>query len=119
MKNPFRNRVVRTPFQFAAGLLLSYVVALYAVPRWPGFCDNAIVARPCEAVDFLTGFGYATIVLGIIMMVLGPVISSLLDLAINGNNWETPRGTETITSNMPILLGALYLGLGLFVVIIA
>lgn len=113
------NRLWRTIIVSVTGLLLAYVVAWYIVPRWPDFCDQTIPDRPCSTVKLLTGFGYTTIVLGILTLVLGPIISSLAHLAVHGHDWETPRGTETVTSNLPILIGAIYLGVGLTVVILA
>ena len=114
-----KNRLWRTIIVSAAGLLVSYLVAWYLVPRWPGLCNQTIPDRPCQDVSLLTGFGYTTIVLGILTMILGPIISSLTHLAMHGHNWETPRGTETVTSNLPILIGAIYLGIGLVTVILA
>lgn len=48
-------------------------------------------------------------------MILGPIAGSFLDLLINGARWETPRGTESIITNMPILIGAIYLVLGVII----
>ncbi len=118
MRSLLQNRWIRTTVLFAAGLLAAWIVAWISVPRWPDFCDGTIVGASCEGIDYLVGFGYATIVLGILTMILGPVTGSLIDLAINGANWETPRGTETVTTNMPLLLGAIYMAVGLVVVII-
>ncbi|MCB1246366.1 MAG: hypothetical protein KDB69_03790 [Acidimicrobiia bacterium] len=119
MWNPMQRRMPRTITLFLTGLVTAWLVAAFAVPRWPGFCDDTIAGAPCEPVEFLTGFGYTTIILGLLTIVLGPIAGSLLHLAINGASWETPRGTETVQSNMPLLVGAVYLGLGLGVVIVA
>lgn len=48
-------------------------------------------------------------------MILGPIAGSFLGLLINGAKWETPRGTESIITNMPILVGAIYLVLGVII----
>jgi hypothetical protein len=48
-------------------------------------------------------------------MILGPIAGSLLDLAINGHKWETSRGTESVITNVPVLLGAIYLILGVVI----
>jgi hypothetical protein len=53
--------------------------------------------------------------LGFLTMILGPIAGSLLDLAINGHKWETSRGTESVITNVPVLLGAIYLILGVVI----
>jgi hypothetical protein len=119
MRNPMRDRLWRTIILTFAGLLTVWFVARIAVPRWPGFCDGAIVGAECDPVKFLTGFGYGVIVLGLFTMIIGPIIGSMLDVALNGSNWETPRGTESATTNVPLLVGAIYMATGLAVVVLA
>lgn len=110
---------MRTVVLFVAGLIAVWLVSRYAVPRWPGFCDSTIVGAECSPVKFLTGFGYGVIILGMLTIVFGPIAASLLHIGIHGAEWETPRGTETVRTNSPLLVGAIYMGIGLFVVIIA
>ncbi len=113
--NPFENRAVRTILLFLIGVAASFAAAAVVAPLWPGFCDGAIVGAPCEAVGVQTAAGYLLIVLGILTIVFGPIIGSLLDLLINGSRWETPRGTENVITNMPLLVGAIYVLLGIAV----
>ncbi|MCL1599293.1 MAG: hypothetical protein M3094_08925 [Actinomycetia bacterium] len=110
--NPFRSRLWRTIILFVAGLGASFAVAEIFTPYWPDLCDSAIVGAPCEIVATQTVAGYLILGLGILTIILGPIAGSLLDLTINGARWETPRGKESIITNTPILLGALYLVLG-------
>jgi hypothetical protein len=111
--NPLRSRTWRTIILFSLGLAASVLVALIFAPLWPSFCDGAIVARPCETVEVQTMAGYVVIALGILTIIFGPIGGSMIDLALNGSKWETPRGSETVITNMPILIGAIYLVVGL------
>jgi len=113
MQNPMHQRGPRTVILFFAGLGAAYLVSLILVPWWPSFCDDAVSSSACTPSKYATGFGYTTIVLGIVTILLGPIAGSFIDLARNGAQWETPRGTETIITNMPLLVGALYIGIGL------
>jgi hypothetical protein len=60
--------------------------------------------------------GYLIVTLGFLTMILGPIAGSVLDLLINGAKWEMPRGRDTIVTNMPLLVGAIYLGVGVFTI---
>jgi len=60
--------------------------------------------------------GYVTIALGLLTIVFGPIAGSMIDLALNGSKWETPRGSETVITNMPILVGAIYVVVGVLFV---
>lgn len=104
--------MLRTILLTLLGYVVAFLVALFLAPRWPGFCDGTIVGAPCEPVDILTMTGYLLVGLGILTMVFGPIGGSLIDLWINGAKWETPRGSESIITNMPLLIGAIYLGSG-------
>jgi hypothetical protein len=114
--NPIRSRLWRTIILFLAGLGLSFLVAMIFAPYWPGFCDETIVGAPCGTVAMQTMAGYLQIALGILTVIFGPIAGSMLDLLINGAKWETPRGSESIITNMPILVGAIYVVVGVVVV---
>lgn len=111
--NPLRSRLWRTIILFVAGIGLSVAVAAILAPYWPGVCDATIVGAPCDPVAVQTMAGYLLLALGILTIVFGPIAGSLLDLIINGAKWETPRGSESIITNVPILIGLIYLGLGI------
>jgi len=113
--NPFRSRLARTIILFVLGVVASFTVAVVLAPVWPGFCDDATVGKPCSDVAVQTMAGYVMVGLGFVTMILGPIAGSFLDLMINGVKWETPRGTETVITNMPVLIGASYLVLGVLV----
>ncbi len=114
--NPFQSWLWRTIILFLTGLGLSFLVAAILAPYWPGFCDDTIVGAPCDTVALQTMAGYVQIALGILTVIFGPIAGSMLDLLINGAKWETPRGSENIITNMPILVGAIYVVVGVVVV---
>jgi len=113
--NPFRPRWLRTIILFLAGVGLVFLAARLLAPVWPGFCSDATVGSPCDAVDFRTMAGYLLVGLGFLTMILGPIAGSFLDVLINGHKWETSRGTESVITNMPVVVGAIYLVLGVVI----
>ena len=114
--NPFTSRLWRTIILFLAGIVVCFVLAIILSPHWPEFCDGTIVGAPCQAVATRTMAGYLIITLGFFTIVLGPIAGSLLDVAINGARWEMSRGRDSIVTNMPLLVGAIYLGVGGFTI---
>lgn len=114
--NPFRYRTARTTLLTLAGLGVTWCLALVITPRWPGFCDDTVYGAACEDVTHETVWGYTTIALGIGTAIIGPIAGSLLDLWINGANWEQPRGRETATTNVPILVGAIFVAVGVVII---
>jgi hypothetical protein len=114
--NPFRSRLWRTIILFVAGIVVCFALAAALAADWPGFCDQTIVGAPCESVATQTMAGYLIVALGFLTIVLGPIAGSILDLLINGARWEMPRGRDTIVTNMPMLVGAIYLGVGVFTI---
>jgi len=113
--NPLRSRPLRTVILTVLGFVLAFVLALILAPVWPGFCDGTVVGAACEPVDVRTMTGYLLVVVGILTMVFGPIAGSFIDLWINGAKWETPRGSESVITNMPLLIGAIYLGCGVLI----
>ena len=111
--NPFRSRVPRTIILTLSGYLFAWLLALFLAPRWPGFCEDAVSGLACTEVAVQTMMGYLLVALGMLTIVFGPIAGSLLDLAINGATWETPRGRENVITNIPILIGAIYLASGI------
>ena len=114
--NPFRSRLLRTVILTVVGFAAAWVIAYVFAPLWPGFCDETIVGAPCDPVQTQTMMGYIVIALGVLTMIFGPIAGSLIDLALNGANWETPRGTENVITNVPLLIGAIYLASGVLIV---
>lgn len=114
--NLFRHRLARTVILTVLGYVVAFGLSAWLAPSWPEFCDGSVVGASCEAVSIQTMTGYLVIVLGVLTMILGPIAGSLIDLYVNGAQWETPRGTETIITNMPLLIGAIYLGTGVLIV---
>ncbi len=113
--NLFTSRWWRTAILFLVGVAASFVVAWILAPRWPGFCSDATVGSPCDAVAVQTMAGYLMVGLGFLTMILGPIAGSFLDVLINGHKWETSRGTESVITNIPVLVGAIYLILGVLI----
>jgi hypothetical protein len=113
--NPLRSRPIRTAVLTLAGFGLAWLLAWLLAPRWPGFCDGAIIGAPCEQVEVQTMTGYLVIALGVLVMIFGPIVGSLIDLVVNGADWETPRGTENVITNVPLLVAAVYLVSGVVI----
>jgi hypothetical protein len=114
--NLFRSRLWRTSILFVTGVAVCFILAVIFAPHWSAFCDRTVVGAPCESVGTQTMAGYLIIALGFITMTLGPIAGSILDLVINGANWEAPRGRDTIVTNMPLLVSVVYFGVGVLTV---
>lgn len=114
--NPFRSRLWRTIILFLIGIALSFLLAVVFASSWPEFCDGTIVGAPCDPVAVRTMAGYLVVTLGFLTMILGPIAGSFIDIAINGAKWEMPRGRDTVVTNMPILVGALFLATGILII---
>ncbi|MGI9667833.1 MAG: hypothetical protein ACR2N2_12195 [Acidimicrobiia bacterium] len=110
--NPMRSRPWRTVILTVSGFALAWLIALLLAPFLPEYCNETPTGMSCTRAQIQTMAGYLTIGLGIATIVLGPVAGSLIDLYLNGARWETPRGTETIITNMPLVIGAIFLGVG-------
>ena len=113
--NPMRNRIWRTIILTVVGFLAMFLIAVVFAPLLPEYCTETDTGNVCSRSQIQTMFGYLTIGLGIFTIILGPVVGSLVDLYLNGASWETPRGTENIITNMPLLIGAIYLGAGVLI----
>jgi hypothetical protein len=114
--NLFRSRLWRTIILFLIGIALCFALAAVFASRWPAICDGTIVGAPCDRVAVRTMAGYLVVTLGFLTMILGPIAGSILDIAINGARWEMPRGRDTIITNMPIAVGALFLAVGVLTI---
>ena len=113
--NPLRPRLLRTIILFVAGFGLTFAAAHLLTPIWPNFCTVTTVGVPCSTVDTQRMTGYLMIGLGLVTMILGPIAGSFIDVAINGHKWETSRGTESVITNVPVVVGAAYMVLGLII----
>jgi hypothetical protein len=58
-------------------------------------------------------YGYVLIILGLATGLFGPIAGSLIHLLINGAQWETPRGKESVITNIPLLIAVIYIAVGL------
>ncbi len=125
----FTRPLIRRPLFFLSGLSFAAVAGLLFQPFWLDLC-NRINARPyvgmngtitrsdqCSPVSAMTMSGNFLIGFGLLTLVLGPIVFSLVHVLKNGYNWESSR-VETAVSNFPMLAGLLYMvtGLGLAVV---
>lgn len=96
------------------GFVVVFAIAAVAAPAWPS-CEDRITRFPCEDLTVQAMAGYLLIGLGILTIIFGPIAGSLIDLYLHGAKWETPRGTESVITNMPLLVGAIYLVSGVLV----
>jgi hypothetical protein len=110
-----RSRPIRTVLLTLAGYATAWVLSVVFAPLWPDFCDGTVVGAACEPVAVQTMMGYLVVVLGVLTMIFGPIAGSFIDIAINGSSWETPRGTESVITNIPLLVGAIYLVTGVLI----
>lgn len=112
-----RARTTRTIILGIAGLAVAYVIAVFVMPIWPDFCDDSVPGSECDAERLRSMYGYVLIVLGLATGVFGPIAGSLIHLGLHGAEWETPRGKESVITNIPLLIAILYIALGLLVLI--
>jgi hypothetical protein len=118
-----KRPLYRRPFVFLGGLAFAAVAGSLFQPYWLDMC-NRINARPsvgfdgqlasrgeCSPVSATTMSGNFLIGFGLFMLIIGPIIFSLAQVVIKGHNWEASR-VETVTSNLPMLSGALYIAAG-------
>lgn len=113
--NPMRSRVWRTVILTLAGFVGAFVLALIFAPLLPEYCDETATGIVCTSTHIQTMTGYIIIALGIGTIILGPVAGSLIDVYVNGARWETPRGSESVITNMPLVIGAIYLASGVLI----
>jgi hypothetical protein len=112
-----RDRTTRTIVLALAGLVVAYVIALFVMPIWPDFCDDSVAGSECDAERLQSMYGYVLIILGLATGLFGPIAGSLIHLLLNGAQWETPRGKESVITNIPLLVAVIYIGLGLLVLV--
>ena len=108
-----RSRTWRTIILTVAGLGVAYVIALFVMPIWPDFCDDTVVGSECDTERLQSMYGYVLIILGLATGLFGPIAGSLIHLLINGAQWETPRGKESVIANIPLLIAVIYIAVGL------
>ena len=107
-----RSRWTAITVMFALGIVVALLIARFWVPHWPGFCQEITVQKPCEVVATQTMTGYLLIALGLLTMFLVPIVWSFAQIIRSGHQWETPRGPESIVTNVPIIAGIAYILIG-------
>lgn len=108
--------VARTLLWATIGLLISLLIAWLLSPRWVDICTPLKYGRiPCAPIDTPRMLGYVTTILGLLLMTIGPVVTTLWMLFRHGYNWETSR-VEPAHVNGPILMGIVFFGGGLVIV---
>jgi predicted PurR-regulated permease PerM len=120
-----RSRWIRFPLYMLAGFAFAAIAALLFHPHYLPLCERInsrqglgavpIGGGSCRPISVLSMVGFFTIGLGLVTMLLVPIVSSLIQLVRHGHNWETPRGTESAMTNLPILGGFIYLAAGVTV----
>ena len=114
-----RNPWVRFLGATVAGFLVAAGLGAWFQPHYLPLC-NRINAEPgvdCSPISTQSMVGIFVIALGVITLILVPIVTAVIHLIRHGHAWETPRGTETAITNLPILAGVIYLASGTFVAI--
>lgn len=113
LKRTFTSRWIRVPLMVVVSFVVAALLALWFQDRWLSFCEAFKEPDdfPCQPIGETRMVAYVTIGLGVVTMIFGPIINTLYRLARYGQPWETTRH-ETAVSNIPILVGLFYLGVG-------
>ena len=100
----------------ALGAVVIFAFAWFLSPRWVDICTPMNYRiEPCAPIERTRMFGYVSVVMGLFLMTLGPVVTSLYKLFRYGQKWETSR-VEPAYVNLPIAVGLVYFFVGLVVV---
>ena len=100
----------------SVGVLAMIALAWYVSPRWVDLCSPFNYRdAACAPIDRPRMFGYVAVAVGLFLMTLGPVVTSLYKLFRYGQAWETSR-VEPAHVNLPIAVGLLYFFAGLIAV---
>lgn len=101
------------------GTVVIVALAWFVSPRWVDFC-TPFNRRPAPCAPIGTGrmIGYVSTGMGLVLMTVGPVITTLWRLFRDGYNWETSH-VEPAHVNLPIVLGLVYFIGGMLVVGVA
>lgn len=113
------SRWIRFPALVAIGFAVAAGLAVWFQPHYLPLC-NRINAQPgiqCSPVSMQSMVGIFVIALGVVTLVVVPIVAAVIHLIRHGHSWETPRGTETAITNLPILAGFIYLATGTVVAI--
>jgi hypothetical protein len=88
-------------------------------PHYLPLCNriNTVPGVACTPVSTQAMVGLFLIGLGVISLIIVPIVTAIVHLLRHGHDWETPRGTETAHTNLPILAGFIYLVVGTFVAV--
>lgn len=100
---------------FITGAVITAGIAAWIHPRWLELCEAAKPGGECQPITYQLLTGYLVVLLGVVMLIAGPIVNSLYRVMRYGQPWETSR-VETAVSNLPILVGFLYLAMGLVLV---
>lgn len=108
---------VRFPIYVTIGFAAAAGLAMLFQPHYLPLCNriNSAPGVDCSPVSTQSMVGMFVIGLGVITLVIVPVVSAFVNLLRHGHSWETPRGTETALTNLPILAGFIYLAAGFLV----
>lgn len=111
--------VLRIAVWAAAGTLVIVAIAWWISPRWVEFCSPHNRGRgPCATIEIGRMIGYVSTAFGLLLMTVGPVVTTLWKLFRHGYSWETSH-VEPAHVNLPIVFGLVYFIGGMLVVGIA
>ena len=100
----------------AAGITITLLVAWWLSPRWVDFCSGlSDQADPCAPIEVGRMIGYVSTAIGLLLMTIGPVVTTLWKLFRHGYDWETSH-VEPAHVNVPIVFGIAHFIGGMIVV---
>lgn len=114
-----KSRWFRFPVFTAVGFAAAAGLAALFQPHYLTLCNtmNRESGAQCTPVSMQSMIGIFVIALGVFTLVVVPIVSAFFHLLRHGHSWETPRGTETALTNLPILAGVIYLAAGTLVAV--
>ena len=105
-------RFSRVAFRYlvwaGVGTAVIVAVAWWLSPRWVDFCTPYNRrSSPCAPIGTTRMIGYVSTGVGLFLMTVGPVVTTIWRLFRDGYDWETSH-VEPAHVNMPIVFGIVY-----------
>ena len=114
---PVRKRILTWMAFVTGGLAAVLVFSLLVHPIYPETCQTITSAAfPCDEVPFAAFLAYTLMLVGMAVWIIGPVVWALLGLR-RGYKWEQSR-TEPAEVNLIILIGFIYMGIGVAILVL-
>ncbi|MBT8213541.1 MAG: hypothetical protein KJN71_10390 [Acidimicrobiia bacterium] len=114
---PLRKRVITWVAFVVGGLAVTSAFAALVHPSYPDVCQRfTSAAFPCDPVPFSSFIAYSVMVVGMAVWIIGPIVWALLGLR-KGYKWEQSR-VEPAEINLIILIGFIYMGIGVAILVL-